>query len=98
MDGWGGEERREGGEVLWGDQDGDGQATEAELVGQVQEWQHVPLGWVRKHQDVYAGGGRHGVERLRKPEGVPVLVLEATFNVKEPGPGFCMKMKSDFLQ
>jgi hypothetical protein len=58
----GGEERGEDWEVLWCDEDGDGEATEGELMCQVQEWEHVALGWVRKHQDVccHAGGGRHG--------------------------------------
>lgn len=58
------EERSEEREVFRGDYDGDGHATETELVCEVEKSEHVAMGWVWEHQDVgvgfAAGVGGHG--------------------------------------
>lgn len=48
----GGEEGREEREVFGGDEDGDCEIVEREVVGEVEKRQHVALCWVWKHQDV----------------------------------------------
>lgn len=37
-------------EVFGGDEDGDGEAAEGEVVGQVEKWEDVALGWVGEDQ------------------------------------------------
>lgn len=48
----GGEEGREEGEVFGGDEDGDFEIAEREVVGKVEKCQHMALSWVWKYQDV----------------------------------------------
>lgn len=56
----GGEERLEKRAVFGGDENGDGEAAVGELVGEVEERDHVTLCWVWEHQDmgcmVWGGG------------------------------------------
>lgn len=56
-----GEEGLEDGEVLWGDEDGDGEAPAGEDVGEVEEGDHVALCRVREDEDVCVAGDRHGL-------------------------------------
>lgn len=43
--------------VFWGDQDGNGEATGGELMGQIEERYHVALSWVREDEDMRGVAG-----------------------------------------